>query len=558
MNNAVNDENKGRFNKNAALLVVSTFLVTMVVAFNDVSSLLYSTSVLNLPEHAPFDGTTYPIKRTPNWSRLTNEQRDLTFNQLNDSDLTDIPYYDPGQLTTKTDTLKWGNPVDDSIRNAKITYSTPYMGNYKLDGKEYSGSHLAVDIKVPDGTPVYAMANGVVMKSSDQSSGFGVHIVLKHNNFPSLDDPSKKIVIYSNYAHLSKSFMSVADVVTKGQQIGLSGHSGTSTTPHLHFQIDNDQPTYHPFWPFTWQQASAAGLDFFSAINAGLGQDLAKATTINPVVYVQKYMGTLPPMPQPVIVPEVKPEIVPEIKPDILPETPPEKPIADVAKTEIVATTDDTVIAPVVTQPEPVQIPPAEVPAVEAPVPEPVVTEPLATQKKIFLDIEVGSKYYDATKYLSEKGIVNGYVSGNFKPNRYVNRAESLKFILASINADLDRGHLPFSDVEDRSWYANYLYTALQRNIVTGNPDGTFKPGSTVNKAEFFKILFNGLSVDIDPVVAGAPYSDVPESAWFAPYIAYAKELKIIDPEAKTVSPGKGMTRGEVAEAMYKLMTMER
>jgi len=563
MNKNNKDKNRRAFNIRNAVLVLGTVLITSAMALTNVKSLLYQTSVLSLPEHAPFDGTTYPIKKVPNWSKISSDKRDFAFNQFTDSDLIDIPFYDPKQLVTPADSLKWNNPVDDAIRNAKITYSTPYMGDYKLDGKEFAGSHLAIDIKVPEGTPVYAMANGVVAKTSDQEDGFGIHIVLKHNNFPDLDDPNKKEILYSDYCHLSQSFVNVGDVVKKGQQIGLSGHTGTATTPHLHFQIDNDKATFHPFWPFTWQQASAAGLDFFSAVNAGLGQDLAAQTTINPVAYVQKFIDSKS------VSVDVKPanNAGTETAAVATSSTPVAVKAADASS--YVASNDSTAQdatpktdSPTVNTPTTPDVQPTveNTPAVEE---KPVVeNKPVIEDKPVldqpFTDIAPGSKYYDATRYLSDKSIIKGYADGSFKSDQSVTRAEALKFILLSIRTSISNGSLPFTDIKKSAWYANYVYTAYQRHIVDGNPDGTFRPDSGVNKAEFFKILFNGLSVDVDPVVANDPYADVSASSWYAPYISYAKDLKILDASMKRIYPAREMTRGEVADAMYRMMTLSK
>ncbi|MBI4975133.1 M23 family metallopeptidase [Candidatus Peregrinibacteria bacterium] len=98
--------------------------------------------------------------------------------------------------------------------------------------------------------------------------------------------------MYSSYSHLKEISVSQGDVVKKGQQIGFSGATGTATTPHLHFQIDTSDAPWHPFWPFTWKEAQDAGLDFFSAINAGLGKEKGEAVTINPLKYVQTYMDS--------------------------------------------------------------------------------------------------------------------------------------------------------------------------------------------------------------------------------------------------------------------------
>lgn len=560
MDNNVNEPKKQTFKVKALALAVATTVATTVVGFTDVNNILYKTDVLNLPEHAPYDGTTYPIKKIPNWTHIAGEKRDLPYSQLEASDLVDVPYYDASQLKVSTDTLKWGNPVDDVIRNAKITYSTPYLGNYRLDGVENGGSHPAVDIKVPEGTPVYAIANGVVSKVSDQSSGFGHHIVIQHNNFPSFEDPGKKMILHSSYSHLSTNLVSVGDVVTKGQQIALSGETGTATTPHVHFQIDNDEAPYHPFWPFTWQEASAAGLDFFSAVNAGLGVENAKLTTVNPVMYVQKYMngmeanvavgsdagGSTSADNSGVDAVSYVTEDTGEAVAGENPSTGNSSGVSvegTVSETPVVAESPSTGETAVVENVPATEIPAAEVPAD-------------TTEKPLFTDINSESKYFEAVKYLSEKGIIAGYDDGSFKPDQPVNRVEALKFILESISAAVESGNLPFSDISKDAWYSGYLYTAYKREIINGHPDGTFKPEDTVNKAEFFKILFNGLSVDIDPLVTTAPYEDVATNDWFASYISYAKELKILDPDLKKIEPSRGMTRGEVADAMYRLMNL--
>ncbi|MEK7673303.1 MAG: S-layer homology domain-containing protein [Patescibacteria group bacterium] len=533
------------FNLKTAAVVLATTILTGLVASVDMNSLLYKTSVLEFPEHAPFDGTVYPVKKVPNWANLKSDRWKLNYSELNDSELIDTPYYDPSQLSVPTDQLKWGNPVDNSIRNAKITYSVPYMGNYKLDGQEYSGSHLAVDIKVPEGTPVVSIANGTVIKASNQSSGFGQHVVIQHNNFPSLDDKNKKETYFSSYSHLSQPLVSVGDVVSKGEQIGLSGQTGTATTPHVHFQIDNSEAPWHPFWPFTWKEAQDAGLDFFSAINEGLGQELAKKTTINPMKYVQTYMnhdGSVVSTesnstPAETYVDETKVEV--EVD-----ETDNEEEETVVSQEEVATANTDTDVVAVVEETESTEEKTEVVDVVEE-------------ENSTFKDVSEDSEYFDAVEYLSDKGIVKGFPDGTFRLKQKVTRVESLKLILEGISAAIENGDLPFTDVSSEAWYSGYLYTAYQREIVNGDPSGTFRPNDTVNKAEFLKILFMGLQVDINPNVEIKPFIDVEIGEWYAPYFTYAKELKIFETDGQ-ITPSVGMTRGEIADAMYRLMKLSK
>lgn len=166
-----------------------------------------------------------------------------------------------------------------------------YLGNYELDHQENAGSHLAVDIRVPQGTPIHAVANGIVSTVVEKNSGFGYYIVLEHPNVPDYPNTTKKTTLYSTYNHLGKINVKTGQVVKKGDVIALSGNTGTSTTPHLHFQIDRKDAPWHPYWPFSSQEASQAGLSFFDAINEGLNQNKAKDYTVNPMLWVQAHLN---------------------------------------------------------------------------------------------------------------------------------------------------------------------------------------------------------------------------------------------------------------------------
>ena len=89
-------------------------------------------------------------------------------------------------------------------------------------GKLHSGVDLAVD----EGTPVYAADNGKVIVAEDSGNGYGNYIILDHQNgYKTL------------YGHNSELLVSVGDIVAKGDKIALSGNTGNSTGPHLHFEI---------------------------------------------------------------------------------------------------------------------------------------------------------------------------------------------------------------------------------------------------------------------------------------------------------------------------------
>ncbi|MFS7875117.1 M23 family metallopeptidase [Streptomyces asiaticus] len=114
----------------------------------------------------------------------------------------------------------WETPVDKYAIGAA----------FGLAGNLWSHNHSGQDFVVPTGTPVRAAHGGVVVKAGPNGGGdgpaYGNAIVIKHDN-----------ATYSQYAHLSRIDVRIGQSVSTGQQIGLSGSTGNSTGPHLHFEI---------------------------------------------------------------------------------------------------------------------------------------------------------------------------------------------------------------------------------------------------------------------------------------------------------------------------------
>ncbi|MET7502354.1 M23 family metallopeptidase [Streptomyces microflavus] len=96
---------------------------------------------------------------------------------------------------------------------------------YKTGGSLWSsGSHSGVDFMAASGSSVVAVGAGTVVEAG-WGGAYGNNIVLR------MTDGT-----YTQYGHLSSIGVSVGQSVTSGQQIGLSGSTGNSTGPHLHFE----------------------------------------------------------------------------------------------------------------------------------------------------------------------------------------------------------------------------------------------------------------------------------------------------------------------------------
>ncbi len=86
--------------------------------------------------------------------------------------------------------------------------------------------HTGIDFTAPPGTPIQATGNGIVIKAEHERFGYGNHVIIDHGyGYTSL------------YGHMSSFNVKVGDEIKKGQTIGKVGNTGTSTAPHLHYEV---------------------------------------------------------------------------------------------------------------------------------------------------------------------------------------------------------------------------------------------------------------------------------------------------------------------------------
>ncbi len=124
-----------------------------------------------------------------------------------------------------------------SVRKKKTTSrivsnNPSYRGYYirPVKGVRTQGIHgyNAVDMGAPKGTPIVAAASGdvIVSRNTGWNGGYGIYIVIKHNNGTQ-----------TLYAHNSRNIVYTGNSVIQGQVIGYVGSTGRSTGPHVHFEV---------------------------------------------------------------------------------------------------------------------------------------------------------------------------------------------------------------------------------------------------------------------------------------------------------------------------------
>lgn len=162
--------------------------------------------------------------------------------------------------------------------------------------------------------------------------------------------------------------------------------------------------------------------------------------------------------------------------------------------------------------------------------------------------------YAEAINYLRDKEIVSSS-NAQFFPNNTITRAELVKMTFGAAGTTLIAdGPNYFSDIDPASWQAQYANTAKVNKIIGGYSDGTFKPNNPITRAEAFKIIINTFHTEALDMVSFAIFDDVPLDVWYAPYAAFAKTENLIDFTGNNFDPNQLITRGEVANAIYRLV----
>jgi hypothetical protein len=113
---------------------------------------------------------------------------------------------------------------------------------------------------------------------------------------------------------------------------------------------------------------------------------------------------------------------------------------------------------------------------------------------KSFIDVKEGEWYKEIVDKASSIGILSGYPDGSFKPNNPITRAEITALIMKFNNwseKDIDYESKLFSDVKEGEWHFIPILVCRSKKIVNGYPDGTFAPQRFALRGEAFALLAN-------------------------------------------------------------------
>ena len=156
------------------------------------------------------------------------------------------------------------------------------------------------------------------------------------------------------------------------------------------------------------------------------------------------------------------------------------------------------------------------------------------------------SSFPEAVRVSAGAGLITGYPDGTFKPSLTVTRAELVATALRLAgDAATDKVATDshcFEDVKPNAWYAGAVCLAKTRGFVSGVSATRFEPEAAVTAAQALKILLLANKSAREPETPGSP--------WYAPYYRRAEALGLNVPPARSAP----LTRDELAQLLFSLL----
>ena len=181
-----------------------------------------------------------------------------------------------------------------------------------------------------------------------------------------------------------------------------------------------------------------------------------------------------------------------------------------------------------------------------------------STGNPLYKDVITDDPNFIFINYLSSVGMLQGFPDGSFRPGSGLTRGEAAALMAKTAGLKPMEGKTVFKDVGPKHWAAASITAAKNAGLLTGYPDGTFRPQAALTRAEAITLLLK-LSQQPDPGVALPALADITPKHWAARSVAVglASEMVGLSSDYKHFLPYAKFTRGSLARALAVLLTKD-
>jgi hypothetical protein len=176
--------------------------------------------------------------------------------------------------------------------------------------------------------------------------------------------------------------------------------------------------------------------------------------------------------------------------------------------------------------------------------------DPVDPVGPVFSDVSEGNVHLDNILALASDGIVLGYADGTFRPARSITRGQVASVLARAAGFEGRTPQPPsFTDIAS-SAHRGSIEALAAEGIVTGFPDGTFRPNVAVTRGQAASLLGRWLGLD---QVTGGPFADVPDSSPHAGYINALVGMGVVTGRTPTsFAPNLDIRRDQFASLLHR------
>ena len=175
-----------------------------------------------------------------------------------------------------------------------------------------------------------------------------------------------------------------------------------------------------------------------------------------------------------------------------------------------------------------------------------------------FVDVAEGDWFFQAVKYVFERGIMVGTSDTTFEPQSSVTRGQVVQMLYNLEGQPTVTGEDGFTDVQAKDWWYNAVVWASQNEVVSGYGDGTFQPKRNISRQEFAQMLFNYAKFKGYDLTATGDLTKFPDggdvAGWAETAMQWANGNELINGHADTgkLDPLGTTVRAQAASILTK------
>ncbi|MBI5701548.1 S-layer homology domain-containing protein [Candidatus Saganbacteria bacterium] len=171
-----------------------------------------------------------------------------------------------------------------------------------------------------------------------------------------------------------------------------------------------------------------------------------------------------------------------------------------------------------------------------------------------FPDVPEGYWARQQVSLISMLNIVTGYPDGSFKPEGNITRAEMAALLMRSSSdvSQLTGSPVKFKDVKRNHWASKFILDAAAVKIVEGYTDRTFRPNGNITRAEGLAMIARFANISLEPY-SYSYFPDIASTHWASSIIAGSFKAGILEYlKGKAFEPKRTLTRAEAVEILYR------